>query len=119
MRMADADVLPYDYEEYGKEIAAYLEAAAEAGARISSANMRWTSDAVNAAAHHFRERGCEDPGEAEESAAGCSAPESGFARGRARAADAAGIAASLVVPACDLCAGRVYGLRGGGDSGSE
>ena len=27
IRMADADVLPYDYEEYGKEIAAYVEAA--------------------------------------------------------------------------------------------
>ncbi|HTZ95099.1 MAG TPA: M28 family metallopeptidase [Terriglobales bacterium] len=27
LRMADADVLPYDYEEYGKEIAVYLEAA--------------------------------------------------------------------------------------------
>ena len=25
--MADADVLPYDYEEYGKEIAVYLDAA--------------------------------------------------------------------------------------------
>ncbi len=27
VRMADADVLPYDYEEYGKEIAAYVAAA--------------------------------------------------------------------------------------------
>ena len=27
VRMADADVLPYDYEEYGKEIAAYVESA--------------------------------------------------------------------------------------------
>src|SRR5579862_2548311 len=27
LRMADADVLPYDYEEYGKEVVAYLEAA--------------------------------------------------------------------------------------------
>jgi N-acetylated-alpha-linked acidic dipeptidase len=27
LRMADADVLPYDYEQYGKEITAYLEAA--------------------------------------------------------------------------------------------
>jgi len=27
IRMADADVLPYDYEEYGKEIIAYIEAA--------------------------------------------------------------------------------------------
>jgi N-acetylated-alpha-linked acidic dipeptidase len=27
MRMADTEVLPYDYEEYGKEIAAYVDAA--------------------------------------------------------------------------------------------
>jgi N-acetylated-alpha-linked acidic dipeptidase len=27
IRMADADVLPYDYEEYGKEIVAYVDAA--------------------------------------------------------------------------------------------
>jgi len=27
LRMADADVLPYDYEEYGKEVMAYIEAA--------------------------------------------------------------------------------------------
>jgi N-acetylated-alpha-linked acidic dipeptidase len=27
LRMADADVLPYDYEEYGKEVAAYVDAA--------------------------------------------------------------------------------------------
>jgi N-acetylated-alpha-linked acidic dipeptidase len=27
LRMANADVLPYDYEEYGKEISAYLDAA--------------------------------------------------------------------------------------------
>src|SRR5205823_10998484 len=27
IRMADADVLPHDYEEYGREITAYVEAA--------------------------------------------------------------------------------------------
>jgi N-acetylated-alpha-linked acidic dipeptidase len=27
VRMADADILPYDYEEYGKEVAVYLDAA--------------------------------------------------------------------------------------------
>jgi N-acetylated-alpha-linked acidic dipeptidase len=31
LRMADADVLPYDYEEYGKEVAAYLDAARKRG----------------------------------------------------------------------------------------
>ena len=29
LRMADADVLPYDYEEYGKEIQVYIESAAK------------------------------------------------------------------------------------------
>lgn len=29
LRMADADVLPYDYEEYGKEIAAYIDTASK------------------------------------------------------------------------------------------
>lgn len=31
IRMADADVLPYDYEEYGKEVTAYLDAAKKRG----------------------------------------------------------------------------------------
>ena len=42
VRMADADVLPYDYEEYGKEIAAYLDAAQRRRA-TNSAIMRSTS----------------------------------------------------------------------------
>src|ERR1700692_2870418 len=33
LRMADADVLPYDYEEYGKEIAAYLDVAGKRAER--------------------------------------------------------------------------------------
>ena len=43
VRMADADVLPYDYEEYGKEIAAYLDAAQEAGRGQIRRRMRSTS----------------------------------------------------------------------------
>jgi N-acetylated-alpha-linked acidic dipeptidase len=31
LRMADADILPYDYEEYGKEVTAYLDAARKRG----------------------------------------------------------------------------------------
>jgi N-acetylated-alpha-linked acidic dipeptidase len=56
VRMADADVLPYDYEEYGKEIAAYLDAArkraeAKFGGRVLDFGP------VNAAAHHFQTAG--------------------------------------------------------------
>ena len=56
LRMADADVLPYDYEEYGKEVSAYLEAA---GKRAESKFGEHALDfsAVNAAAKHFQDAG--------------------------------------------------------------
>jgi N-acetylated-alpha-linked acidic dipeptidase len=56
VRMADADVLPYDYEEYGKEIEAFLEAArkrAEDKFGVNALNF----DAVNTAARHFESAG--------------------------------------------------------------
>jgi N-acetylated-alpha-linked acidic dipeptidase len=56
LRMADADVLPYDYEEYGKEIAAYLDAArkrAEDKFGVHTLDFR----AVDAAAHRFETAG--------------------------------------------------------------
>jgi N-acetylated-alpha-linked acidic dipeptidase len=54
--MADADVLPYDYEEYGKEVAAYLDAA---GKRADNkfGNRALDLAAVNAAAKHFQDAG--------------------------------------------------------------
>lgn len=56
VRMADADVLPYDYEEYGKEIVAYVDAAAR---RAEDKFGKHVVDfgAVNAAAHHFESAG--------------------------------------------------------------
>jgi N-acetylated-alpha-linked acidic dipeptidase len=56
MRMASADVLPYDYEEYGKEVVAYLEVARRRaddkfGAHTIDFNM------VNAAARRFESAG--------------------------------------------------------------
>jgi N-acetylated-alpha-linked acidic dipeptidase len=56
VRMADAEVLPYNYEEYGKEIAAYLDAARKRadtkfGARVLDFG------AVDAAARHFQTAG--------------------------------------------------------------
>jgi N-acetylated-alpha-linked acidic dipeptidase len=71
LRMADADVLPFDYEEYGKEIAAYLDAAEKRaqdrfdektlgekkfGEKKPSAHaLDFT--AVTAAAKHFQDAG--------------------------------------------------------------
>jgi N-acetylated-alpha-linked acidic dipeptidase len=56
LRMAEADVLPYDYEEYGREVTAYLEAASTRAADkfgVSAINF----GPVSAAAKHFQEAG--------------------------------------------------------------
>jgi N-acetylated-alpha-linked acidic dipeptidase len=56
VRMADADVIPYDYEEYGKEINAYLDAA---GKRVHDkfGDSGLDFGAVNTAARHFEAAG--------------------------------------------------------------
>jgi N-acetylated-alpha-linked acidic dipeptidase len=56
VRMADADVLPYDYEEYGKEIAVYLDAAKKR-AEDKFGERALDFSAVTAAAHRFEEAG--------------------------------------------------------------
>ena len=56
LRMADAEVLPYDYEEYGKEIAAYLDAAGKRAAHKFGDHALDLSAAA-AAAKHFQEAG--------------------------------------------------------------
>jgi N-acetylated-alpha-linked acidic dipeptidase len=56
VRMANADVLPYDYEEYGKEVVAYLDAA-KRRADDKFGNHKLDFDAVNTAAHHFESAG--------------------------------------------------------------
>ncbi len=56
LRMADADVLPYDYDEYGKEIAVYLGAARK---RVESkfGDRALDMTAATAAARRFQEAG--------------------------------------------------------------
>jgi len=56
MRMADADVLPYDYEEYGKEIQLYLEAAKKKAAKAFGDRMPSFNQADDAA-KHFEQAG--------------------------------------------------------------
>ena len=56
MRMADTDVLPYDYETYGKEIEAYLDGAQKKAAKNLAAQAPDFSQAV-AAAHRFTAAG--------------------------------------------------------------
>jgi N-acetylated-alpha-linked acidic dipeptidase len=56
LRMADADVIPYDYEEYGKEVNAYIDAAHKrAGDKFGDSGSDFGS--VNAAARHFAAAG--------------------------------------------------------------
>ncbi len=56
VRMADADVIPYDYEEYGKEINAYLDAAQKrAHDKFGGPDLDFGP--VNAAARHFEAAG--------------------------------------------------------------
>jgi N-acetylated-alpha-linked acidic dipeptidase len=56
LRMADADVLPYDYEEYGKEVVAYLDAAGKR-AENKFGSHALDFNAVNLAAKHFQDAG--------------------------------------------------------------
>jgi N-acetylated-alpha-linked acidic dipeptidase len=56
LRMADADVLPYDYEQYGKEIAVYLEGARRR-AESKFGQRELDLNAVTAAAKHFEDAG--------------------------------------------------------------
>jgi N-acetylated-alpha-linked acidic dipeptidase len=51
LRMADSDVLPYDYEEYGKEIAAYIDAAKKKADRKFGIKSPDFGPAVDAARH--------------------------------------------------------------------
>ena len=56
LRMAEADVLPFDYEEYGKEIAAYLDAAKKrADDKLNDRTLDFKP--VMAAAKHFQDAG--------------------------------------------------------------
>jgi len=54
LHMADADVLPYDYELYGKEVLSYVESAEH---RSSTASLQLDFSAALAAAHRFAAAG--------------------------------------------------------------
>jgi N-acetylated-alpha-linked acidic dipeptidase len=56
LRMADADVLPYDYQEYGKEIGTYLNSARKR-AEVKFGEHALDFSAVTAAAKRFQEAG--------------------------------------------------------------
>ncbi|HEY1659142.1 MAG TPA: M28 family metallopeptidase [Candidatus Sulfotelmatobacter sp.] len=56
LRMADANVLPYDYEEYGKEVVAYVDAA-EKRAENKFGERAIDFSGVKGAAKHFQDAG--------------------------------------------------------------
>ena len=74
IRMADADVLPYDYEEYGKEVTAYLDAAHRRSEDKFGKGVL-DFDAVECCRTTFSVCGSEGAGEAEKSAARCGKAE--------------------------------------------
>jgi len=56
LRLADTDVLPYDYEEYGKEIAFYIDSAKrKALAEFVDQTVNFAE--ASQAAHHFEQAG--------------------------------------------------------------
>jgi N-acetylated-alpha-linked acidic dipeptidase len=56
LRMADADVLPYDYEEYGREIAVYVDTAKRKADNVFGTQAPSFAEAVHAA-HQFEQAG--------------------------------------------------------------
>lgn len=56
LRMADADVLPYDYEEYGKEVGAYIEVARKRAEAEFAGRAPSFGEAAEAA-RHFEQAG--------------------------------------------------------------
>src|SRR6476469_382967 len=56
IRMAGADVLPYDYEQYGKEIGAYVEAARHKSEAVFGGQPPNFAEAIRAA-HRFEQAG--------------------------------------------------------------
>jgi N-acetylated-alpha-linked acidic dipeptidase len=56
IRMANADVLPYDYEEYAKEISSYIDSAKKkAQAELVGQSVNFAE--ASQAAHHFEQAG--------------------------------------------------------------
>jgi N-acetylated-alpha-linked acidic dipeptidase len=56
IRMAEADVLPYDYQEYGREIAMYVEAARRKAGAVFGSQCPSFAEALHAA-HRFEQAG--------------------------------------------------------------
>jgi N-acetylated-alpha-linked acidic dipeptidase len=56
VRMSNIDVLPYDYEEYGKEIGAYVDAARRKAESVFGSQQPNFADAIRAA-HQFEQAG--------------------------------------------------------------
>ena len=87
IRMADADVLPYDYEEYAKEIVSYIDSArkkAQAEFAGQTVNFGEASDA----AHHFERAAAKTLVRQQNSPARCRPAQPSFTRDGARVPDA-------------------------------
>ena len=118
VRMADTDVLPYDYEAYAREVKTYIESAkrkaGDAGIdRGWILVRRWRRLRKFASgAEHAHKLQMTPPADLAQFNATLRAAEDGVG-------DAGRAAEPALVQAHDLRSGGVYGLCRGGDSGSE
>jgi N-acetylated-alpha-linked acidic dipeptidase len=109
IRMADADVLPYDYETYGREISNYIEA----GEKKATTNLVPTPCALTpppkppAVRARRRENFCTS----EESIWRCRTPQPNSAPSRGCAADSRRVAQPSLVSSRHLRTRPIHGLR--------
>ena len=114
IRMADADVLPYDYEEYAKEIVSYIDSARKKAQTEFAGQKRGLCRGFRCSAS-LRAGRSEDSCSATRFSTRCRQAEPGFARRRASAPHARGIAESSLVSPCNLRSRPVHRICGGRD----
>ena len=132
LRLADAEVLPFDYESYGRQILEYIgeieqqaaKASADGAKKIDFAGLRSAAEAFAKAGAAVRARGehCWRSSSAPATRArrrkprGAGRIEPPLDHGRARSDRAGRPSRSSVVPPCDLRARSVHRLRREDDS---
>ncbi len=117
LHMADADVLPYDYVTYAKQIQSYLFAAQGRAKEAGMASVDFTA-ALGAAAR-FTAVATVVYGKQVAGGGELRRIECFFTGSGGRFSFPPGPAGTGLVPPHHLCPGRVYGLRGSRDSRSE
>ncbi len=118
IRMSDADVLPYDYEQYGKEIAAYVDAARKKSEATFGGQPPNFAEAIRAA-RQFEQAGAKIRRKQEIPGNGAARLNQALRQAERALLIPERTAQPSLVPSRDLCSRPVHRLCGGGDSGRE